>query len=563
MTMTTDDYGNAPATAGLLVPGAITRGAFEAAYDVDWFQVALQAGTTYLLRMTPDGGHFNYLSFGAIYLELYDAQGARIDTTTAIRTQDSVVLEFTPRVSGSYYLAGDVQMAGPAGAYAMTAEVQAPDDVPDGPSTTAVLPVGGQAGATFERVGDRDWFKFHAEVGQHIGFGDIISTAGMVAPGPLRVYDAAGAMLHQSSAPFEALTAGDYYLSVEGQQAGAYTLTAALLEDDYSANDSSPGNLAVGVQASGRMQYTGDIDRMRVDLQAGVAYVVDLTGNPAYVAHMAIDVSDGAGGHLAASVQATAGGGLRASFVAPSAGSYGIDISNGAAAGTGVGVITVRDPYTVKVGVDDGLPPPAHLSGGPGNDRLDGSGNGSVLDGGAGIDTALYGGSASHYTVQRSGGQVTVAASGAATPDTLTGIERLHFSDADIALDIDGHGGQAYRLYQAAFGRAPDLAGVGYWIDALDRGASLRQVADGFAGSAEFHALYGDGGLSDAQFVDRLYLNVLHRHGEADGLDYWLGQVHNGAQRADLVLAFSESAENQAALAGVIGNGFAYTPLHA
>jgi hypothetical protein len=34
-----------------------------------------------------------------------------------------------------------------------------------------------------------------------------------------------------------------------------------------------------------------------------------------------------------------------------------------------------------------------------------------------------------------------------------------------VALDVDGAAGQAYRLYQAAFDRAPDKNGLGYWIN--------------------------------------------------------------------------------------------------
>ena len=49
--------------------------------------------------------------------------------------------------------------------------------------------------------------------------------------------------------------------------------------------------------------------------------------------------------------------------------------------------------------------------------------------------------------------------------------ERLTFSDANIALDIDGNAGQAHRIYKAAFDRAPDLGGLGFWINTLDNGA--------------------------------------------------------------------------------------------
>ena len=180
------------------------------------------------------------------------------------------------------------------------------------------------------------------------------------------------------------------------------------------------------------------------------------------------------------------------------------------------------------------------------------------LQGGAGIDTVVYHGTRGQYTVSR-----TAVADSIATrdgSDTLAGIERLRFSDTDVALDIDGVGGQAYRVYQAAFNRTPDAAGLGYWIAQMDKGASLQLVAGQFTTSAEFIALYG-ASPSNAQIVDKLYMNVLHRPGEAAGVAYWNSVLDNNPGSLPQVLAsFSESAENVAALVGVMQNGVPYVP---
>ena len=52
--------------------------------------------------------------------------------------------------------------------------------------------------------------------------------------------------------------------------------------------------------------------------------------------------------------------------------------------------------------------------------------------------------------------------------DTLVSVERLVFSDVTVALDLDGVGGQAYRIYKAAFDREPDSGGLGYWIAQME-----------------------------------------------------------------------------------------------
>ena len=66
---------------------------------------------------------------------------------------------------------------------------------------------------------------------------------------------------------------------------------------------------------------------------------------------------------------------------------------------------------------------------------------------------------------------------------------RLRFSDISIALDVDGVAGKAYRAYRAAFGRSPDVAGLSYWIAAMDAGMPLERVAGSFIESPEFKAL--------------------------------------------------------------------------
>lgn len=196
---------------------------------------------------------------------------------------------------------------------------------------------------------------------------------------------------------------------------------------------------------------------------------------------------------------------------------------------------------------------------------LEGGAGDDILDGGAGIDTAAFNGARTDYTITRTASGFTVAvkvaAAGSDGSDTLQGIERMVFNGETYAFDMDGIAGKAYRIYQAAFDRAPDRAGVGYWMKFLESGASLKDVAQGFVGSAEFAGLYGSNPSAEA-FVTKLYRNVLHREPEAAGFDYWvkLVQQHGAAMHADVLAAFAESAENVAQVAAIIGEGFAYTP---
>jgi hypothetical protein len=140
--------------------------------------------------------------------------------------------------------------------------------------------------------------------------------------------------------------------------------------------------------------------------------------------------------------------------------------------------------------------------------------------------------------------------------------QRLQFSDTNIALDTGAGmiGGEAYRIYQAAFNRTPDAGGLGFWIKQMDNGDSLTDVASAFVGSAEFPSVYG-ANPSNADIISKFYENVLHRPGESAGVAFWTDVLDSKASSVAQVLAgFSESHENQAALAAIIGNGFAYHP---
>jgi len=201
------------------------------------------------------------------------------------------------------------------------------------------------------------------------------------------------------------------------------------------------------------------------------------------------------------------------------------------------------------------------LDGGAGDDVLAGGGGNDLLIGGQGKDVAAYAGKRADYSVTHDNAGWHVADSrGADGVDTLQGIERMQFADGALALDLDGIAAQAYRFYRAAFDRLPDQAGLGYWISMMDQGQTVRQVAYGFATSQEFSDLYGSA-PSNADVLDRIYKNVLHRAPDAAGYAYWLDILDQ--KRADLpsVLAFfSESVENQDGTAQLIANGIAFAP---
>ena len=202
------------------------------------------------------------------------------------------------------------------------------------------------------------------------------------------------------------------------------------------------------------------------------------------------------------------------------------------------------------------------IFGGYHHDSLEGGLGNDYLNGGAGTDKAIYSGLSAEYNININNLATTISDFNIVRDgvDTLVSIERAAFKDAHIALDISGTAGQAYRIYEAVLGRAPDLVGLGYWINDMDNGVSLTTIAQGFIASKEFQNKYGVN-PSYETYVNLLYQNILGREPDSVGLNYWVSNMKSGIDSPAAVLAsFSEGIENTANVAPEIANGIYYTP---
>ena len=88
----------------------------------------------------------------------------------------------------------------------------------------------------------------------------------------------------------------------------------------------------------------------------------------------------------------------------------------------------------------------------------------------------------------------------------------------------------------------------------------MQQVASDFVNSAEFKTLNGEN-PSVGTFITNIYHHVLHRDPLQAGLDWWTNSFKDpNTTKADTLIGFSESAENQAQVIGTIQNGIEFTP---
>jgi hypothetical protein len=218
---------------------------------------------------------------------------------------------------------------------------------------------------------------------------------------------------------------------------------------------------------------------------------------------------------------------------------------------------------------------PEKIFGLGGDDTITGGLRADTIDGGAGVDTAVYQGARENYTITRmkeGGFQVSYAGPIIAIwpppptegIDTLLDVERLAFNDVTVAFGQTSTVAQAYRVYKAAFNRDPmqgDAQGLGFWITQMNKGMDLIEVSARFVDSKEFRDLYGTN-PTNAQFLTKLYQNVLGRAPEATGYNWWLNELNTNPSKtkAKVLADFSESGENQTGVASLIGNGITYEP---
>ncbi|MEO0960146.1 MAG: DUF4214 domain-containing protein, partial [Pseudomonadota bacterium] len=196
-----------------------------------------------------------------------------------------------------------------------------------------------------------------------------------------------------------------------------------------------------------------------------------------------------------------------------------------------------------------------------GDDTLVASLGGDTLHGGLGRDTVTYARDFAETAVL-SDEDGTAVISGSFGIDTVISVERVSFDDGLLFLD-SGSGALdfTFRLYQAALGRRAEAEGLAFWVSARERGLSDRSMAVEFAASFEFQQLLGNG-ADDAAVVEALYLNTLGRPSDQVGFDFWFDRLSSGLiDEVDLLLLFSESAENVARTAFDTENGVFFAGL--
>lgn len=275
--VTADDFSADISTTGVVpVTGSAVPGNLMSGSDVDWLRVDLTAGTSYQFQSSP--------SFARID-GLYDASGTALHGISG----SGNTRNYTATVDGPHYLA-IASADGTAGSYSVSAFR---DDYAANISTAGRIVPNGSVTGTIERPTDQDWFATELQAGilYRIDHEGRPTSAGTLSDPYFRgVYSATGGFLgfanddsgtHTNSRSyFTPVADGLHFLAAGGygSSTGTYRLSLTELRDDFSADSSTTGRVAVGGSASGSILPTADQDWFAVTLAAGEIYRATLTG---------------------------------------------------------------------------------------------------------------------------------------------------------------------------------------------------------------------------------------------------------------------------------------------
>lgn len=191
------------------------------------------------------------------------------------------------------------------------------------------------------------------------------------------------------------------------------------------------------------------------------------------------------------------------------------------------------------------------ISSGTGNDTIVVGSGQDTIDGGTGYDKVIFASSLESYSVSVVDGALVVS-DGNGSSAQIKNAEFISFSDGNsITVSGNANTATAMRLYENLLDRQAEYEGAQYWANLVEQGIDMGSIANAFLLSAEFNALNPQT-LSNAEFVELMYDNMLGRASEEEGLAWWTNLLDAGQVRADVAVWIAESEESVAVHADTV-----------
>ena len=294
-----DDYEDNTRHPGEVEADGGERGRIDRAYDRDWFEVELEAGTEYQIDLKGDWpASAGYGSLGVPNIwGIYDSGGDYISGTyhRGLSAVTGAQVKFTPDTAGTYYISAAAHN-NYTGTYSLQVR-KTGDDFVAGVTTDGKVAVTWTnwnsryttppAEGSIDYDGDRDWFAVKLEADSRY---EIFLRGGTLAEASRRIdgiYDRDGELIDGTSGDrvdFRPTESGTYYISADAEGASTGTYKLVVDPDEFSADTSTPGTVAVGGSVNGIVDYARDEDWVAVDLVGGRTYQIDMKGRLLYIA---------------------------------------------------------------------------------------------------------------------------------------------------------------------------------------------------------------------------------------------------------------------------------------
>ncbi|MGV7210770.1 DUF4214 domain-containing protein [Oxalobacteraceae bacterium A2-2] len=281
-----DDYAANASGAGVLTPGAAAvSGTLESSGDLDWFKIKLEANQAYNFKLT---------GASDMYFSMVDQLGNTLAGGSYAYNGNASFSWTAPR-AGEYYVQvrGSGSSSSSGGAYTVKASLPEVDDFSASAQTSGLLAGGATIKGRLSDATDVDWIKVKLVAGASYTFGASAAAGDdgtTIALGSFQLVDAQGSALasatqlasKEQALTYKATGSGDFYLKIGAGYYGvpsSYSVTSYLAQTDAVADDSSTSAvLKIGTATKGAIDYVGDRDWFKVDLQANNYYTFSVAG---------------------------------------------------------------------------------------------------------------------------------------------------------------------------------------------------------------------------------------------------------------------------------------------
>ncbi len=302
-----DDHAEGVSTNSTIDVGTPVQGEIDILRDVDWLQVSLAADKWYRLEVKGDSTFDNGGTLADPFVKLYDTFGSTLtptveDDNSGVENNAQVTFKldnYDPYyvVEGPFYI--EVRSADPNedGTYTLSI-IEVVDDFSADTTTSGSVAVGEEATGTIDLVDDIDWISVQLEASTQYNItakGAVPLDWGGTLPDPfIQLYDSTGTPLSpvvsddnsgvglNARLVFTPGTSDTFYIEIKSAAqdgVGSYTLSVAQPSaDDFGADTTTTGTVAVGGQAEGEVERQGDTDWFSVALTANQWYRFDAKG---------------------------------------------------------------------------------------------------------------------------------------------------------------------------------------------------------------------------------------------------------------------------------------------